>query len=276
VTRKVVGGLASIGRLAICSVCDHVAPLHFPEVTSAHRAVAKWNGASFVDVHCPSLNATNLVTLRPKGLELLVAAGHDADAYHLVRRPGAGTTHLLRCNDVRVALAVHARRRSDVRVVQVVSDLDVRRWLGAESRRRDALIPDLLVRLDVGGRELRLLVEVDLQSEASRVWAEKVRAIHERYRLGAAIAGFEPPWRPVLLAPRGRVERLAKVTAAEGGAALWVAGELDRFIADPFGPVLATAEDIANASGEVVYDLALAPASTPALTPASTAKAGAR
>jgi hypothetical protein len=277
ISPRVVAVLATIARLGVASVREHLVPLHFPEPTTAHRFVARLHGASFVDVHVPHLNAGNLVTIRPKGAELLTNNGHDPGALHVVRKLGAGTTHLLKTNSVRVALVAGARSRDDVEVVEVVSDMDVRRWLGSEARRRDALIPDLLVRLRVAGSELRLLCEVDLGSEATRVWSAKVHAIHERYRVGAAVAGFEAPWRPVLLAGANRLRTLCRVTAEMGGGELWVAGELDAFIADPYGPVLATVAEVARTEhGSVAFELALAPAATPASTAAATAKAGSR
>ncbi len=277
ISPRVLAVLTSVARLGVASVRAHLVPLHFPEPTTAHRFVARLHGASFVDVHVPHLNAGNLVTVRPKGAELLVAHGQDADALHVVRKLGVGTTHLLAVNSVRVALVAGARTRDDIEVVEVVSDLDIRRWLGSEARRRDALIPDLLVRLRVAGGELRLLCEVDLGSETTKVWTAKVNAIHERYRVGAAVAGFEAPWRPVLLAGASRLRTLSRVTAEMGGGELWVGAELDAFIADPYGPVLATVSTIAAAgTGDVVYELALAPAATAASTAATTAKAGAR
>jgi hypothetical protein len=277
--------LASIGRLGVASVREHLAPLHFPDLTTAHRTVAKLFGASYVDVHASNLNVGNMVSLRVRGRHLLAEHGHDIESMHVVPRFGIGTAHLLRANSVRVALVVAARRRDDVRVDKIVSDMDLRRWLGHEARRRDALIPDLLVRLTVGASELRLMVEVDLGSETTRVWSQKVRAIHDRYRTGAPVAGLAPPWRPVLLARESRLRTLARVTADLGGAELWVAGALDAFITDPYGPVLASLGDIAeNPGGKITYDLALAPpvasavasAAAPAPTTASPAKAGAR
>lgn len=277
ISPRVLAVLASIARLGVASVREHLVPLHFPEPTTAHRFVARLHGASFVDVHVPHLNAGNLVTIRPKGAELLAANGQDPDALHVVRKLGVGTAHLLKTNSVRVALVDGARSRADVEVVEVVSDMDVRRWLGSEARRRDAFIPDLLVRLRIAGSELRLLCEVDLGSETTKVWSAKVHAIHERYRVGAAVAGFQAPWRPVLLAAANRLKTLARVTAEMGGGELWVAGELDAFVADPYGPVLATVADVAKTEhGPVAYELALAPAATPASTAAATAKAGAR
>lgn len=276
ISKRVVDVLASIGRLGVASVREHIAPLHFPDVTTAHRMVAKLHGAALVDVHVPHLNTANLATLRPKGLEVAAAHGHDVDALHVVRRVGVGTAHLIQANSVRVALVVDARHRGDVRVDEVISDMDVRRWLGSEARRKDALIPDLLVRLTVDGSELRLLVEVDLGSETTKVWASKVRAIHERYRTGASVAGLASPWRPVVLARESRLRTLARVTAEMGGGELWVAGTLERFIADPYGPVLASVADIAKRSGVLTYELALAPAVTGAAATAATAKAGRR
>lgn len=276
ISPRVLAVLTSIARLGVASVREHLVPLYFPEPTTAHRFVARLHGASFVDVHVPHLNAGNLVTIRPKGAELLTANGHDAETLHVVRKLGVGTAHLLKTNSVRVALVAGARSRADVEVVEVVSDMDVRRWLGSEARRRDALIPDLLVRLRIAGSELRLLCEVDLGSETTKVWSAKVHAIHERYRVGAAVAGFEAPWRPVLLAGASRLRTLCRVTAEMGGGELWVAGELDAFVTDPYGPVLATVADVAKTEGPVAYELALAPAATAASTAAATAKAGAR
>lgn len=277
ISPRVLAVLTSIARLGVASVREHLVPLHFPDASTAHRFVARLHGASFVDVHVPHLNAGNLVSLRPRGAELLTANGHDADALHVVRKLGVGTTHLLATNSVRVALRAGARTRDDVDVVEVVADMDVRRWLGSEARRRDALVPDLLVRLRVAGTELRLLCEVDLGSETTKVWTAKVHAIHERYRVGAAVAGFEAPWRPVLLAGASRLRTLSRVTAEMGGGELWVAGELDAFVADPYGPVLATVATIAAAgTSGATYELALAPAATAAVTAAATAKAGAR
>ena len=277
ISPRVLAVLTSVARLGVASVRAHLAPLHFPEPTTAHRFVARLHGASFVDVHVPHLNAGNLVTVRPKGAELLVAHGQDPDALHVVRKLGVGTTHLLAVNSVRVALVAGAGTRDDIEVVEVVSDLDIRRWLGSEARRRDALIPDLLVRLRVAGSELRLLFEVDLGSETTKVWTAKVNAIHERYRVGADVAGFEAPWRPVLLAGASRLRTLSRVTAEMGGGELWVGAELDAFVADPYGPVLATVSTIAAAgTGDVLYELALAPAAAPASTAAVAAKAGAR
>lgn len=277
ISPRVLAVLTSIARLGVASVREHLVPLHFPDASTAHRFIARLHGASFVDVRVPHLNTGNLATLRPKGAALLTAHGRDADALHVVRKLGVGTTHLLTANSVRVALVTGARTREDADVIEVVSDMDVRRWLGSEARRRDALIPDLLVRLRVAGSELRLLCEVDLGSEATRVWTAKVNAIHERYRVGAAVAGFEAPWRPMLLAGASRLRTLARVTAEMGGGELWVAGELPRFLADPYGPVLATVATIAAAgAGVASYELALAPAATAAATDAATAKAGAR
>ncbi len=277
ISARVLQVLTSIARLGVASVREHLVPLHFPEPTTAHRFVARLHGASFVDVHVPHLNAGNLVTLRPKGAELLTVHGQDAAALHVVRKLGVGTKHLLQTNSVRVALVAGARTREDVDVVEVVADMDVRRWLGSESRRRDALIPDLLVRLRVSGKELRLLCEVDLGTETTKVWSAKVHAIHERYRMGAAVAGFEAPWRPVLLAGASRLRTLSRVTAEMGGGELWIAGELDAFVADPYGPVLATIASIAaTGTSSLTYELALAPAATPAVTAATTARAGAR
>jgi len=268
--------LASVGRLGVASVREHLAPLHFPELTTAHRFVARLHGASFVDVHVPHLNAGNLVTLRPKGLDLLAAHEHDESTLYIVRKLGIGTTHLLKTNSVRVALVTAARRRGDVHVADVVSDMDVRRWLGSAAKRADALVPDLLVRLVVGDAELRLLCEVDLGSETTKVWSAKVRAIHERYRLGAALAGFEAPWRPLLLARESRLRTLARTTAELGGGELWVAGDLDAFVADPYGAVLTTVAEVAKAHGPIAYELALAPAVTTAPTPAAAAASAAK
>jgi hypothetical protein len=276
ISPRVLAVLASIARLGVASVREHLVPLHFPEPTTAHRFVARLHGASFVDVHVPHLNAGNLVTIRPKGAELLAANGHDPEALHVVRKLGVGTAHLLKANSVRVALVAGARNRDDLDVLEVVSDMDVRRWLGSEARRRDALIPDLLVRLRIAGSELRLLCEVDLGSETTKVWSAKVHAIHERYRVGAAVAGFEAPWRPVLLAGASRLRTLSRVTAEMGGGELWVAGVLDAFVTDPYGSVLATVADVAKSEGPVACELALAPAATPASTAAATTKAGAR
>ncbi|MBZ0121202.1 MAG: replication-relaxation family protein [Sandaracinaceae bacterium] len=261
ITPRVVRVLVIIGRFAIASVADHVARLEFPDTSTAHRLIARCNGMRLVTVHVQHLNAGNLVTLTAKGRAVAAASGADPDTLHAVRRVGVGAPHVLAINDVRAAIALAARARTDLRLDEVVSDLDVRRWMGARARSREAVIPDLLVRLSTGAGELRLAWEIDLASERSSQWRRKVRALVDLYRSGADLCGLPHPWRPVVVAPdEARLRSLARVVVEEGGGALFAGAVHREVVADPFGPHYAPLALVAEGpSGDALQHYLVAP-----------------
>jgi hypothetical protein len=247
ITQRVGRVLGITGRLAVASVARHLAPLEFPDASTAHRTVAHCYGLGLLKVHVPHMNAGNLVTLTARGKRVAVEHGADPDALHVVRQLGAGLAHLLVGNDLRVALALGVRARPDLHIDEVVSDLDTRRWLGIRARSRDAVIPDVLVRLRTSEGELRFAFEVDLASERSAAWRTKVRAFVDLYRAGGDLCGLAYPWRPVVVAPDAhRLRSLAEIVVDEGAGALWAGAVTADVVADPLGPHYASLANIAR------------------------------
>lgn len=220
--------LHAVGRMKV--VTSHeLAALFFGDRSTASRRLARLVGAGLLKVRLLDLNHPNLYVLTRKGFDLLVAEGTDPDALHLgaVRR-GEGLEHLLRLNDVRVALELEARTHPGVALDVFLADHDLRRAAGANPR---AYIPDALVRLrrPPPAFALGLAIEVDLGTEAPSVVATTKGA--ETFALAkhrTPLWGLDR-WRIIFVAPsEKRLRSVARALHEAGVGSFWFGSDMER------------------------------------------------
>lgn len=250
--------LYAIGRMKVATTAQLRTLFFNGGKTTTVRRLAKLFAMKCIATHVLSLNDTAYYTLTARGRDLLDAQhrdGDDVDDLHVVARLDRVDHHLVALNDIRVGLALAARRRPDVEVAFFLADHDLRAHAAREGRTSPGYIPDALVELVVaGGGRQGLVVEYDAGTEHARQFAPKVETLRTLFERGLPVWGLQN-WRPVVVAETpARLRTLASVIVAGGGGDLWVAALQARLVADPFGPVFATAASVA--------------ATPPALTPA--------
>ncbi|MFO0645846.1 MAG: replication-relaxation family protein [Polyangiales bacterium] len=178
----------------------------------------------------------------------------SAEYLHVVERLDRADSHLVSINDIRVGLILAARRRPDVEVALFLADHDLRAHAAREGRTSPPYIPDALVELVLpGGARQGLVVEYDAGTEHAKQFSPKVETLRVLFERNLPVWGLHL-WRPVVVAEtKARLRALSSMIVAGGGGDLWLAALQAPFVADPFGPVFATAAAVA--------------ATPPALTP---------
>lgn len=248
VTERDIELLHALGRMKAATT-RQLASLFFRHVSAATRRIGKLFALGLLCTHCTDLNSASIVTLTAKGARLLMERGTSASELHVVRRIDHRDGHLEAINDLRVGLVHAARSRLDVTLDLFLADHDLRRTLGRAAS-SVAYIPDALVRLVLPrGRELHVVVEVDLGTEWSTPLTEKIRTVHDIARTQAPVYGLAFPWRPVVLAPDlARAVAIARLITAEHGETFWALGLIDHVAADPCGDRYALASDLVGDS----------------------------
>lgn len=215
--------------------------------TAATKRLAKLHALGLLRVHLLELNAENLYGLSPAGRALLVSEGMVPEELHVQRSILRSDAHLVGVNDIRIALVLAMRVRHDVQVEFFFADHDLKRQALKASRKIPRYLPDALVRVvQGGGASISLVLELDLGTEHRAQFAPKVAVTVEHARRGVPLWGLLP-FRPLLLA-RGedRLRYLAEVIVAGGGGDLWLIADLENFLRDPFGSVVASAAAVAK------------------------------
>lgn len=237
VTERDLDILRAVGRMKVATT-EQLRRLFFADPSTASRRLSKLAAMRLLTATVADLNRPNLYVLSEVGRDLLVDAGIDAEDLHVARPVPRIDPHLMALNDLRLALTLASRARNGVEVTRFVADHDLRRVDGTSP-----YIPDALVVIEEEGAEaVKLVVEVDLGGERVVQFAPKIETTVALARAGRGVWGLTPPWRPVVLVPTAsRLRMLAGALVRGGAGELWIAGLLDKVLADPLGPVFATA-----------------------------------
>jgi DNA-binding MarR family transcriptional regulator len=248
VTPRDLAILRAIGRMKRASL-RQIQSLFFGDDRTAARRMAALFAGGYVEVRVPALHEQNLISLTSKGRALLIAtATAEDDDLHLGGPLRADYRHLIAINDVRVALVLACRSRTDVRLDVFLADHDLRRAAGMSVA---PYVPDALVRLLVGESEPRaergVVIEVDRGFESPRyICGSKIRVLMSLWQAGATCWGLAN-WRPLLLAPRRRLRTLARPACEAGAADLLLLGDLGALSQSSVLASYATAGDVARA-----------------------------
>ncbi len=240
VTERDLDILRAVGRMKVATT-EQLRKLFFADPSTASRRLSKLSAMRLLTATVADLNRPNLYVLTEAGRDLLVEVGVEAEDLHVARPVPRIDPHLTALNDLRLALTIASRSRSGVEVTRFVADHDLRRVDGTSP-----YIPDALVVIEVeGAAAVRLVVEIDRGGERAAQFAPKIETTVALARAGRAVWGLAAPWRPVLLVPTAsRLRTLASGIVRGGGGELWIGGLIDMVVADPFGPIFATASMI--------------------------------
>lgn len=200
---------------------SQLARTFFPDRSTCNRRCAKLASLRLVTVVAPeSLAAENVYLPGPKASEFLTSRGYAAEELFRARSDAAKDDHLLGMTEVRVAFVLACREAAGAELDLVLADHDLRRTAGHEVPR---WVPDLLVILTLDGREERLVLEYDNESESVRWFAEHKGAVaHELASRRSPVWGLTWPWRPLVVATsERRLQSLARALAASRAAEHW-------------------------------------------------------
>ncbi len=199
--------------------------MNFNTPSALHRRVRALHALGLLRVHVLAVEWPNIVTLTPKGADMVEEEGLAREEIHVARRVVRRDLHAEMIGDLRVSVVLMARRRADVEVEACLADFDLARAVGRAAK--NAYIPDALVALRIAGEPLVLACELDRGFEPGGVIRRKVEATVGLARASAPLYGFAR-WRPVLLASsERRLGTLARHVVAAGGGELWACGLLD-------------------------------------------------